>query len=252
MGKSRSTKARKWASLTALGAATLAAGASEADATVVFVNYNGTPVTVGFSNGDPSSAPIIQIFKSATLFLQRGSNSTRRSIYLIGSLLDGGGTFRSRGGVVTALSAGQTRNQATGRGTDTGVIAKMTDIHQTTHGKTVGQVFNNLDSVHRFVLFSASNFRTAGPSSRQFVTGWVDVSVDVNGDISGPDVTVHSYAYQPYDPNNPLPAGITGSSVASVPEPSSLSLELTALATFVAGGPALRRWRQKRRAARAA
>jgi hypothetical protein len=81
--------------------------------------------------------------------------------------------------------------------------------------------------------------------------GWVEatlqlVNADSNDPADGPNLTVISYAYD--SSGATLPAGDTGSTPGSTPEPSSLAE--SGIAALVLGAEGLRRWRAARNPAK--
>lgn len=293
-GQLTRARAKRLASLSALGAAALVSGAGEAYAGAP--SCNGTPTqggtiwwsgslsgncTAGFGKSTAAGATsrafaqtvsasgpaglgpfglkiqLLPKFRSSVM----GSGSTKQGTFLRTVMI------KINGKTAAAVHSSQWKGNNTGliAGTDRG--AKWTKIGTATVKNNPGVAFRQSWSSAGAVWTRGGptsyvgNHGTSHYAEFKFSTvndkphwGWVDLdallSVNSQGNQgnNGPLVTIESFAYNSSTLNPALVAGQT----TNVPEPSSLDIELAALGALIAGGSALRRWREGRRAARPA
>jgi hypothetical protein len=252
-GMNRRT-ATRLASLSTLGAAALAMGAGEAYATI----YYSGPITTGNEVGLTFNATsgIHTVMKATVVPGGIGPQHLAILAELFG--------YRGKGYLLAQLTAAHLQNEsflATGglraprgfpfvaglpRGGTTKAVhsvsgARTALVAEATTFSPGAKFITDVTKTDPYLLF---DFKT---SAHKTVFGWANVGLSLVAKSSSFALTltetIKSYAYS--DSGQPLPAG-------EVPEPSSGSLELAALAALVIGGPALRRWRADRQAQRAA
>lgn len=262
---------RRLASLSALAAGALVAGAGEAEAAVVYTAL--PPAQVGFSSGFTGSFQTTKGSVGGAGFRFNrtsggpyfGSSGSRRSLRFSGL---GGVQFATNGGMLKLFLAGSTMGGAplnqfgvaasrtwgrfttTSRFSSSHFVTTFTTVdgHRsgyntftsfTNRFSTTGHFANPASYSNEFALFTF-NFNA------QNYFGWVELSLnnqDTFGgnDGTGPDLTATAWAFD----TSPLPAGDTG----NVPEPGTLAT--TGLAALVLGAAGVRRWRAARPAPKA-
>lgn len=261
-GLNRQT-AKQLASLSALAAAALAMGAGEAQATIIWSGPITSGNTVGIAFG-----PTTSFYKTRTSVLPGGLGPAKpRFEALAGSASPGfavgiagltaAQTFPGNFGPgfyfldvtgVTSFGLGFVKGFKKGATffgpllSSTATVRPGVQLAAVAHGSA--HDFTAEDFITKTAPYALFAF---GTSSGGHDFGWANLGLlATHTSHSGRyavELTVNSYAYQ--DDGLPIAAG-------DVPEPSSGALELTALAAFVIGGPAVRRWRAGRRAQRLA
>lgn len=231
----------KFASLSALGAGTLALGVQKANATVIYSGVINAKVGFDAGNGFGSSFTSAALgagspqFKFSTATHTIGGHSTDKSFKVnfnkVGAL-----SFAAIGTpkVPELFSTGQTWNAKLGNGGSGLVEDRFVGNGQTPFGYNLGGTGPFTD---KFFLI---NF---GPGFSEF--GWIEASLQVDKTVSrlgihGPNLTIVSYAYD--DSGAMLAAG---SLTSPTPEPSTFAM--TGLAALALGAAGLRRWRSARK-----
>ena len=236
MTRQRKNLKRKIASLSALGAGALIAGAGRADASTI---YSGpVNVDVGVS-GQPFYTVNLggtKTFLSFTLSARTTANVRTPNLHYLS--ISGFGPVAAAAQLAT--TGGPSRNL---RLFQPGAVFTGT---ANSFGGAGGRVWKQtVDGAHR-----SSNVFGLAPFSHEYALfkfmaptgltdyGWIQLSYSVGVNPgAGPDLTIIDYAWD--NDGALLPAGDTG-----VPEPSTMAL--TGLGALALGAVGLRRWRKSR------
>lgn len=245
------THARKLASLSALGAGALIVGMGEADATVIYSNFGGTPGKVGFSTGYNVNFQTTNVSPAAgfrfAINSRNYSSTVRRSIFASG--INGVNFARTGGNLLKLVVAGGTFGAAPAAGSAT---AAFRSVKRRYHSGSPGYYSSGLGrytgTVSPYTTFNSPN-HAPDPFSNKFALfkfttggqtdfGWIQLALVNNSQATysgkGPDLKIISWAFD--DSGNPLAAGATG-----VPEPGTFAM--TAMGALALGAVGIRRWR---------
>lgn len=272
--KLNAADARRLASLSALAAGALVAGAGEAEAAVVYTAL--PPAKVGFSSGFNSSFQTSKGSVGGAGFRFNrtsggpyfGSSGSRRSLRFSGQ---GGVNFATNAGMLKLFLAGSTIGGAGVSGFG-GAASRTWGLRRTTsffpgssHFITTSTTadgsrrgYSTFSPGFSNTFTTTNHFANPGNYSNEFALftfnfnstnyyGWVELSLNNQNtfggqDGTGPDLTISGWAFQD---TNPLDAGDVG----NVPEPGTLAT--TGLAALVLGAAGVRRWRASRPARKA-
>ena len=238
MTRQRKNLKRKIASLSALGAGALIAGSGRADASTIYAPIN---VDVGAS-GQPQFGLALAGSATSLSFAFGRTVRTGNITHIKHSFIRGFGQstnavqFASTGGASHRLRLFSPGAVFTGAAGSSVFVGSRT--WGTVDGGQRSRVFGNSPFSLEYALFRFT------PSPGQTDYGWILLSYSVtrglgNDPALGPDLTLHSYAWD--NSGALLPAG-TG-----VPEPDTMAL--TGLGALALGAVGLRRWRKSRPAA---
>jgi hypothetical protein len=240
--------ARRLASLSALAAGALVAGAGKAEATTVFGTLSPSSGQVGF---DSPFGPTVQGFSTmggAAFTFHTSNGFPARGITGTGSKLSvkfsaAGANFKTNGGLLALFSAGRKFSTVGGNAAANGTAAWRSWFKTRTFVPSL--------SVTLTVSHSAANpspftneyslFSFDCPAGTCY--GWLDLSLVYNSAVqgtppnAGPDLQLVAWAYD--NAGAQTPAGSSG-----VPEPGTLGS--TGLAALVLGAAGVRRWRAAR------
>jgi hypothetical protein len=246
---------RKLASLSALGAGTLALGAPDAEAGVI----SGSPnLLLGPWNGSGYTLDLPWNTQLRIMGSSAGSVYSGRWALDIFAGPYGQINFKMLGGIVNVFDSGKNWSAASGNGGMTAIIGSRSQtrtfqINPPTYVNTSGgggywQGGSTQSFLHGRVLagHAFTNqyvlFQFCDETQTNYGYGWLQLSQALDAD-TGPNVTVERWAYD--DTGYMLPAGSLTGDTGSIPEPSSLVL--SGLGALALGAAGLRRWRAARR-----
>jgi hypothetical protein len=227
----------KLASLLALAAGAMAMP-QNSNADIIFTDLSSSPVQVGFLGGVASYT--LQLPGTVLFGFERTQRSTTttfpitttihyRTVWASDQFGPVFAKIQSNGnGFAVPLDYGAGWNQVL-----TLTYSAALGVATTSGRSSSG--YSNKYLAFRFVD------STAGNALRY---GWIEVSLSItfvsgNGNIGGPNVTIHGYAYENTG------AQPTMGQRGAVPEPSSAALMV--IGALALGAPGLRKWRQSQR-----
>lgn len=203
-----------------LGVSGLAVGAlatlpdAEAAITVTDVNQ-----TVGFTAGSPSYT--LTLRGSSVIAFSANSGGSLKQIYLngLGGVGASNASFRAILSTAAVGDKDKTWNQVGTRSTNMAAVANKS-----------GTLFQPADYSHKYLMFKFDD--TSGGAALKY--GWAELSQN-NIATTGPDITIHRWAYD-----------TTGAQIiaGAVPEPASAAAA-TGMA-LVLGAAGVRAWRKQR------
>jgi hypothetical protein len=231
---------KKIASLSALGAGALVAGAGSAEAAVIY--YPNISADVGFGPGATAKylSPLLGSSSAYFTFARFGRilSAGRAGFRGVGVYGCGCVLFGTQSSFLRVFQAGAKLTSAAPL-FSTAVAGVRVWASNTSSGvrtATFTQLYGLGSFSDEYALFTF-------PSGPNTLYGWIHLSFSITGGVGtdpnfGPTLTIHDFAYD--DTGAPLAAG-------AVPEPATaVSTGLAALALGAAG---LRRWRKARPAA---